>query len=155
MGRSDICVTINRPLKFVFDVYTQPDTWAWSDIRKLAWTEGKPWEVDSRMRFEAKQSYGAVVDQVITHFEPYRRIDYISHFGGITLLSQIEFKAVSESVTEIRTQLEFIGTFSRMAGLAVGSLIEQGARKFYVDLKSYCERQPRKSLTVEDAENGR
>ena len=48
MGRSDIRVTIERPLKFVFDVYTQPDTWAWSDIRKLAWTEGKPWEVDSR-----------------------------------------------------------------------------------------------------------
>jgi hypothetical protein len=155
MGRSDIRVTIERPLKFVFDVYTQPATWAWSDIRKLAWTEGKPWEVDSRMRFEAKQSYGAVVDQVITHFEPYRRVDYITHFGGITLVSQIEFRAKAESVTEIRTQLEFIGTFSRVAGLAVGPLIEQGARKFYEDLKRYCERETQQPLTAEDAEKGR
>lgn len=155
MGRSDIRVTINRPLKFVFDTYIQPDTWAWSDIKKFAWTAGNPWEVESRMRFEPKESYGAVVDQVITHFEPYRRVDYISHFGGITLLSQIEFKAMAESVTEIRTQLEFVGTFSRMAGLAVGSLIEQGARKFYVDLKSYCETTNSKPLIAKDAENGR
>lgn len=155
MGRSDIRVTINRPLKFVFDTYTQPDTWAWSDIKTFAWTEGRPWEVESRMRFEPKQSYGAVVDQVITHFEPYRRVDYISHFGGITLLSQIEFKEMAESVTEIRTQLEFVGTFSRMAGLAVGSLIEQGARLFYVDLKNYCEADDKKLSTAEDAEKGR
>jgi hypothetical protein len=140
MGPSNIHVAIDRPLKLVFDVYTQPDTWAWSDIRNFAWTGGKPWEVESRMQFEPKQSYGAVVDQVITHFEPYRRIDFISHFGGVTLLSQVEFKAARENITEIRTQLEFIGTFSRMAGLALGPMIEQGARAFLEDLKSYCER---------------
>lgn len=155
MGRSEIRVTINCPLKSVFDTYAQADTWAWSDIRSVEWTQGRPWEVESRMRFEPKQSYGAVVDQVITHFEPYRRVDYISHFGGITLLSQIEFKEMAESVTEIRTQLEFVGTFSRMAGLAVGSLIEQGARKFYVDLKSYCEADDKKTLTADYAEKGR
>jgi len=140
MGRSDIRVTIARPLKFVFDTYTQPDTWAWSDIRNFVWTQGEPWVVESRMRFEPKESYGAVVDQVLTHFEPYRRVDYISHFGGITLLSQIEFKAVAENTTEIRSQLEFIGTFSRMASLAVGPAIENGARTFYQDLKRHCER---------------
>jgi len=140
MGRSDIRVTIARPLKFVFDTYTEPDTWGWSDVKNFVWTHGTPWQVESRMRFEPKDSYGAVVDQVLTHFEPYRRVDYISHFGGITLLSQIEFRALSEEVTEIRTQLEFIGTFSRMASLAVGPMIEKGARKFYEDLKGYCER---------------
>ena len=141
MGRSDIRVTIARPLQIVFDTYTQPDTWAWTDVRNFAWTDGKPWEVQSRMRFEPKQSYGAVVDQVITHFEPYQRIDFISHFGGVTLLSQIEFKGMAESVTVIRIQLEFIGTFSRMAGLALGPLIEQGTRSFIEDLKIYCERE--------------
>lgn len=141
MGRSNIRVTIDRPLKFVFDIYTQPETWAWSDVRNFVWAEGRPWEVESRMRFEPKQSYGAVVDQVITHFEPYRRIDFISHFGGVTLLSQVEFKAAGENLSEVRTQLEFIGTFSRMAGLALGPMIEQGARAFLKDLKTCCERE--------------
>lgn len=141
MGRSEISVAINRPVKAVFDVYTQPDTWSWSDIRTLAWTQGKPWEVDSRMQFEPNQSYGAIVDQVITHFEAYRRVDFISHFGGITLLTEVHFRAVSENETEIYTRLEFVGTFSRMAGLAVGSAIEKGARKFYEDLKKECEKR--------------
>ena len=140
MGRSDVRVTINCRLKTVFDAYTQPDGWGWSEVRNFAWTQGRPWEVDSRMRFEPKESFGVVVDQVLTHFEPYRRIDFISHFGGVTMLSQIGFKAVSEDVTEIRSQLEFIGTFSRVAGFALGPAIEHGARKFYEDLKRYCER---------------
>lgn len=139
MGRSQVRVAIARPLQIVFDAYTQPDTWAWSDIRNIVWT-GQPWVVESRMRFEPNDSYGVVVDQVLTHFEPYRRVDFISHFGGITLLSQIEFRAATESSTEIRSQLEFIGTFSRMASLAIGPTIENGARKFYEDLKTYCER---------------
>lgn len=141
MGRSEISVAINRPVKAVFDVYTQPDTWSWSDIRTLAWTQGKPWEVDSRMQFEPTQSYGATVDQVITHFEAYRRVDFISHFGGITLLTEVHFRGASETETEIYTRLEFVGTFSRMAGLAVGSAIEKGARKFYEDLKKECEKR--------------
>lgn len=141
MGRSEIRVRINCPVKTVFDVYTQADTWRWSDIRRIAWTQGKPWEVDSRMQFEPNQSFGAIVDQVITHFEPYRRVDFISHFGGVTLLSEIHFEAVSEEETEIFSQLEFIGAFSRVAGLAVGPSIENGARKFYADLKRECEKR--------------
>ena len=143
MGRSEIHVTINRPVKAVFDVYTQPDTWSWCDIRRIVWTRGEPWEVDSRMQFEPNQSYGATVDQVITHFDPYRRVDFISHFGGITLLTEVHFRGASETETEIYTRLEFVGTFSRMAGLAVGSAIEKGARKFYEDLKKECEKRSR------------
>ena len=139
MGRYEIRVTINAPLKTVFDVYTQPDTWSWSDIRRLTWTRGKPWEVNSRMEFEPKEAFGATVDQVIMHFEPYRRVDFISHFGGVTLLSQIHFESLLEDVTEISSKLEFIGTFSRVAGMAIGTTIENGTRKFYELLKRACE----------------
>lgn len=149
MGRSDIRLTIQCPLKTVFDIYTQADTWSWSDIRKIHWTSGEPWKVDSRMRFEPKQSYGATVDQVVTHFEAYRRVDFISHFGGITLITQVHFKALSAEETEIASHLEFVGTFSRVAGFAVGPAIEQGARKFYEDLKRECERNA-SSLTNEE-----
>src|SRR5579872_152446 len=141
MGRSEIRVTINRPVKAVFNLYTQPDTWSWSDIRNLCWTQGKPWEVESRMHFEPNQFYGATVDQVITHFEACRRVDFISHFGGITLLTEVHFRAVSENETEIYTRLEFIGTFSRVAGLAVGSRTEKRARRFYEDMKEECEKR--------------
>jgi hypothetical protein len=141
MGRLEIHCTIHRSLKEVFDIYTQPDTWSWSDIRDVRWYGGKAWEVESRMQFKPNDSYGVTVDQVLTHFEPYRRIDFISHFGGVTMTSQLVFRALSDSVTELHGQLEFVGTFSRIAGFALGSAIESGARRFYEQLKRECEHE--------------
>ena len=146
MGRSEILVSINRPLKTVFEIYTQPDTWAWSDIRSVEWTRGQPWEVDSRMRVEPDNSFGVIVDQVLTHFEPYGRVAFISHFGGVTMTSQLTFRATAADVTELRCELEFVGSFSRVAGFALGPAIEFGARRFYEDLKRACESTSRAEI---------
>lgn len=139
MGRSEIRVTIRRPLKSVFETYAQEDTWVWSDFRSVQWTHGKPWVVESRMRVDPNSGWGVIVDQVLTHFEPYRRVDFISHFGGVTMMSQINFRSLGEDVTAIHAHLEFVGSFSRVAGFALGPAIESGARKFYEDLKRVCE----------------
>ena len=141
MGHSAIRLTINRSLKDVFDIYTQPDPWRWSDMRSIRWVSGKPWEVESRMRIEPTDAFGVIIDQVVTHFEPYRRVDFISHFGGVTMMSELRFRALSESVTEVDSQLEFVGTFSRVAGFALGPAIESGARRLYEQLKAACERE--------------
>ncbi len=149
MGRSEFSVTINRPLKTVFETYTQPDTFAWSDLRSVEWTLGQPWEVESRMRIEPENGFGVIIDQVVTHFEPYQRIDYISHFGGVTMMTQLKFRALRSDATEIHSHMEFVGSFSRVAGFALGPAIEHGARTFYEDLKRACEEGPgTKSLST-------
>ena len=104
MDRSEIRVTINAPLKKVFDVYTQPDTRSWADTRRLTWTRGKRWELESRMKIAPKESFGATADQVTMHFEPHRRVDIISHFGGITLFSENHFSALWDEVASRETQ---------------------------------------------------
>jgi hypothetical protein len=142
MARLEVRVTIDRPVELVFAVYTQPDTWSWSDMRKVRWTRGQPWEVESRMRLEPSGSYGVAVDQVLTRCDSCKRVDFISHFGGVTLVSQLTFRPLSENQTELFAQLEFVGTFSRIAGFAVGPAIESGARRFYGQLKTECERRP-------------
>jgi hypothetical protein len=84
MQSSEIRVLVARPLRAVFAVYTQPDTWRWcSFIRDIRWV-GRPWGEASRLQIEID---GAVrtVDQVLMHFEPSRRVDFLSHFGGIRL----------------------------------------------------------------------
>jgi hypothetical protein len=141
MGRFESRITILRPLQVVFDTYTQPDTFRWADVRSVTWVHGKPWELESRMHIKTNDAFGVTMDQVVTHFEPYRRIDFISHFAGITLLTQVHFRALSDDQTEIHGKLEFIGTFSRMAGFAIGPALEQGTEKFYRDLKRACEGQ--------------
>lgn len=139
MGRSELRITIARPLTEVFATYTQPETFGWSDFRRVRWSSGEPWQVESRMRIELENAFGVVVDQVVTHFEPNRRVDYISHFGGITMQSQVRFKALSDNLTELESESEFVGSFSRIAGFAVGPAIEFGMRKFYSDFQRECE----------------
>jgi hypothetical protein len=155
MGRSEIRFSINRPLKEVFEIYTQRDPWRWSDLRSVRWTSGEPWQLESRLRIEPNESFGIIVDQVVTHFERYRRVDFISHFGGITMTSQINFRALSDAVAEVYCQLEFIGTFSRIAGFAVGPAIEDGTRRFYEQLKRACENSTQHELPETAANPGR
>lgn len=126
MGHSAVLLTINRPVTYVFAIYTHPDTWYWSDLRSVRWTRGKPWEVDSRLRIEPADNFGVIIDQVLTHFEANRRVDFISHFGGVTLLSQLHFRALSDNSTEIRCELEFVGTFSRVRALRLGRRLTAG-----------------------------
>jgi hypothetical protein len=140
MERSEISVSINRPLSDVFAIYTQADLWSWTDFRSARWKHGQPWELGSRLRVEPTDAYGIVVDQVLTHFEVNRLIGFISHFGGITMQSQTQFHPLSEALTEVISQSEFVGTFSRIASFPLRSAIELGARRFLDDLKCECER---------------
>lgn len=152
MARFEIRVTIDCALSEVFATYTQLNPFRWTDMRSARWTCGNPWEVGSRLRLEPNDTYGTVVDQVLTHFEPNRFVGFISHFGGVTMQSQVHFRALSDTQTEIETQLEFIGRFSRMASFPLRPAIEQGARQVYEDLKRQCEpsatRKQRRSIRV-------
>jgi ribosome-associated toxin RatA of RatAB toxin-antitoxin module len=76
------------------------------------------------------------------HFEPNRRVEFLSHGGGITLQTRVTFQALTENKTEIKLQLEFVGVFSRIAGFAVEPTIERRSRQFFENLKQACEREP-------------
>jgi hypothetical protein len=137
--QSEIRVAINRPLAAAFAVYTQADTWRWcSYFRSCRWVRGRPWEEESRLHIELDGPV-RTVDQVLMHFEPYRRADFISHFGGITLETKVSFRALSNDETEIKVEMEFIGVFSRIAGFAIDAAIERSTRLFFEDLKRACE----------------
>ena len=141
MGVHETRIAIDRPLAAVFAVYTQPDTWRWcSYIRNARWERGNPWEEESRLLIEIDEPVVGTVDQVLTRFEPQSRVDFISHFGGITLLTRLRFRAVSDQRTEIHVHMEFVGTFSRIAGFAIEPAIERNTRRFFDDLKQECER---------------
>jgi hypothetical protein len=140
MGAFEVRVSILRPLATVFAVYTDPNTFRWcSYIRSARWIRGQPWQEESRLEIETDDAIRVVVDQVLTGFEPRARVDFISHFSGITLITRMTFRAVSDQETEINGKMEFVGTFSRIAGFAVESAIERRTRQFFDDLKRECE----------------
>ncbi len=142
MRSFEIRVVVNRPLAAVFAVYTQPDTWRWcSYLRNVRWVQGRPWEEESRLQIEIDGPV-RTVDQVLMRFEPNSRVDFLSHFGGVTLQTEVYFRPLSENETEIRVQLEFVGVFSRIAGFAIETAIQRSTQLFFDDLKQACERTP-------------
>jgi hypothetical protein len=141
MGLLDVRTVVDRPLAAVFAVYIQPNTWAWcSYMRNVRWVVGRPWEEESRLQIEIDEPVSGIVDQVVTGFEPNARVNFISHFGGVTLITRVKFRAISDHETEIRGHFEFVGTFSRIAGFAIGPALEESAKRFYNEFKRECER---------------
>ena len=57
------------------------------------------------------------------------------------MISQVFFCALGDDVIEVRSNLGFVGSFSRVAGLAPGPAIEYGARTFHEFLKQECEKE--------------
>jgi len=135
----EIEVNIDCPLSEVFAIYTQADLFRWSDLRSARWTQGQPWEVGSRARIEPTNAYGVVIDQVLIAYEVNRLVGFISHFGGITMQTETQFRQLSEALTELRHKSEFVGTFSRIASFPLRTAIEFGTRRFLDDLKRECE----------------
>jgi|SRR5579863_1642280 uncharacterized membrane protein len=143
MGCFEIRVAVDRPLATVFAVYTDTDKWRWcSYIRRVRWTRGQPWVVDSRLLVETSGAIGTSVDQVLTHFELNRRVDYISHFSGITLESRVNFRSLASDQTEIHARIEFVGTLSRIVEFAIEPAIERSTLQFFEEMKRECERMP-------------
>jgi hypothetical protein len=141
MASFQVRVSILCPLATVFAIYTQPDPWSWcSYLHNVRWVVGRPWEVDSRMAMEIDDPVEIAIDQVLTRFEPLSRVDFISHFSGVTLIARMTFRAVSEVETEISGHVEFVGTFSRVTGFAIAPALEQSTRQFLDELKRECER---------------
>ncbi len=155
MDHSEIRVVIARPLAEVFATYTLPEPWGWTTLSNIHWTEGQPWELGSRLHVEPDAAYGVVCDQVLTQFKPNSQVGFISHFGGLTMQSEVSFRALSDGSTEVHCRLAFIGTFSRIAGFPFKSAIESGAKQFYEEFKRVCERtgasqsSPRAAKTAE------
>jgi hypothetical protein len=141
MGLLQFRIMIDRPLAAVFAVYAQPATFRWcSYIRGTRWDNSEPWKVESRLLIELGDPLPGVVDQVVTCFEANSRVDFISHFSGITMMTRVSFRAVSDDQTEISVSLEFVGTLSRVVGFAIEPAIEENTRRFFDDLRRACEK---------------
>lgn len=154
MGLVQFRLTIDRPLTAVFAVYVQPDTWRWcSYIRSTRWDRGEPWKEESRLLIELGDPLPGVVDQVLTRFEPNARADFISHFSGVTMMTRVTFRALSDLQTEISVSFEFVGTLSRVAGFAIEPAIQKNTRHFFEDLKRECEKNIPQTRTANTDSN--
>lgn len=90
---------------------------AFSDLRRLlnrgiyeqaVWTEGVPWKVGSRVRYDVLQPVRATISAVVTSADPPRSVSLLNHALGITAEQQVSFDPVPGG-TKVRMAMEFVG----------------------------------------------
>ena len=88
--------------------------------------QGKALGSGKPLRIEIQDVVAVTVDQILTDFKPGSLVCFISDFGGVTMQSRVQFRALSDRVTEVNTDLESVGTFSRMAGCRCAPISNEG-----------------------------
>jgi hypothetical protein len=92
---------------------------AFSDLSRLlnrgiyseaAWTEGKPWEKGSRLRYSVVQPLPATISAVVTLADPPNRATLLNHALGITAEQVVTFTKVGNGLTRVTMTVDFVGT---------------------------------------------
>ena len=76
---------------------------------EASWTEGKPWEVGSRLRYVVIKPVKATISAVVNSSSPPRAISLLNHAFGIVADQQVTFGPDLKGGTRVRMTLEFVG----------------------------------------------
>jgi hypothetical protein len=76
---------------------------------EASWTEGKPWEVGSRLRYVVIKPVKATISAVVNSLSPPRAISLLNHAFGIVADQQVTFGPDLKGGTRVRMTLEFVG----------------------------------------------
>jgi hypothetical protein len=70
---------------------------------EIAWIEGRPWEVGSRMKIEILKPVRSTIDHLIICCEPAKELGWIDRCSGLTMSQWVEFTPLANGGTKIHT----------------------------------------------------
>lgn len=95
------------------------DLWeAFCDLNRLlgrgiyseaTWTEGKPWQVGSRLRYVLVQPLQATVAAVVTLYEPHSKVGLLNHALGVTAQQLVIFTPLDRIHTRVVMAMDPVG----------------------------------------------
>jgi hypothetical protein len=112
--------------------------------QEASWTEGKPWEVGSRLRCVVIKPIQTTIFAVVSSLSPPRAISLLNHALGIVADQQVTFGPDLKGGTRVRMTLEFVGQPTELPE----KVIQEGATflaKDVLDTLSAPFDQPRRS----------
>ena len=111
LPRIEYAVTVPVSVDSAFQAFQNLDRLLHRGIYKeIAWTEGKPWDVASRIRFVLEKPVPVTVSAVVASSSPPRAIALIHHALGITAEEHITFGPDLKGGARIHLTFEFVGT---------------------------------------------
>jgi hypothetical protein len=106
---------------------------------EVSWTEGKPWQVGSRIRYVVSKPVQATISAVVTTCEPPRFVTLLNHALGITTEQQVTFASLPGAGTSVRMTMDFVGKSPDLSGDAVQQAIAFYTRDALDTMAALCE----------------
>ena len=111
LPRIEYAVTVPVSVDAAFRGFQNLDRLLHRGIYSAAsWTEGKPWQVGSRLRFVVERPVAATVSAVVNSISPPRSIVLLYHALGITAEEHVTFGPDLKGGARIHVSFEFLGS---------------------------------------------
>jgi hypothetical protein len=105
----------------------------------VSWSEGRPWEVGSRLAIEVVQPVKTVIDHLIISCDPARELGWIDRALGITMGQWVEFEPLGADGTRIRTWGDVAPANTVIAGRTVARLVDVFTETWYENFRAACD----------------
>jgi hypothetical protein len=103
------------------------------------WSEGKPWEVGSKMEIEILQPEKAIVNRLIICCEPARELGWIDRALGMTLGQWVEFESHPLGGTLVHTWGELTPSGLTYAGRTAEQLLAEFTETWHENYRRACD----------------
>ena len=124
LPRVEYSVTVPVSVDAVFQAFQNLDRLLHRGIyREVSWTEGKPWQVGSRLRFLIDKPVSATVSAVVASSSPPRSVFLLYHALGITAEEHVTFGPDLKGGARVHVTFEFLGTSPELSEKAINDVI--------------------------------
>jgi len=106
---------------------------------EVEWSEGRPWEVGSRLDIEVLQPVRTVIDHLIILCDPRRELGWIDRAMGVTLGQWVEFEALPGGGTRVTTWGDVAPGDAVINGRTVAQLVDSFTRTWYENFRATCD----------------
>ena len=106
---------------------------------EVEWSEGRPWEVGSRLDIKVLQPVRTVIDHLIILCDPRRELGWIDRAMGVTLGQWAEFEALPGGGTRVTTWGDVAPGDAVINGRTVAQLVDSFTRTWYENFRATCD----------------
>lgn len=124
-----------------WDIYSNWNLWHKfaSVYGEMNWTEGKPWQVGSRMQIGIVRPFETVIDRLIICCEPARELGWIARCLRMTMSQWVEFEALTSGGTRVHTWGELSSSGLQAGGRTAAELHAVFTETWYENYRLACD----------------
>ena len=124
-----------------WDVFSNLSLWPKfvSVYGELNWSEGKPWQIGSRMHVEILRPVKTVIDHLVICCEPAYELGWIARCIGTTMSQWVEFEPLSSGGTRVHTWGELTFPDLKVGDRTVAELHSVFTETWYENYRLACD----------------